>query len=216
MGAINRKAEAIDLHERGFMPLPLRAGSKHLDLEAMGYCALHFQTQKQKLKELAFASVCFQLSQRPPSQETVAGWFHEFRGNIGILGGYRGVVLLDFDRNRVFDAWFERYGAVLAGCPMVASPRGHHVIIRCDTPMESSSLYFGRKKAGHLKSLGGYTVAPTSVLQDDRRYVWRENAMVTLDQVPAFETVAELGLAAISPLKDLHDKWRGRGSFVPE
>ena len=60
---------AAGLLKRGYICLPLRAGGKHLDLDAMGYEPLHLQTLRKDLKELAFTSVAFQLAQKPPSSE---------------------------------------------------------------------------------------------------------------------------------------------------
>ncbi|TIU57093.1 MAG: DNA primase, partial [Mesorhizobium sp.] len=77
---------AVRLLAQGYICLPLRAGGKHLDLEAMGYDPLHLQTRRKDLKELAFCSIAFQLSQKPPTGGDIERWFRDFAGNVGILG----------------------------------------------------------------------------------------------------------------------------------
>lgn len=79
---------ALRLRQRGVVPLPLREGGKHLDLSQMGYEPVHLSNKKKLLKELAFRGIAFHLSQRPPDQSTVEGWFSSEKVNIGILGGF--------------------------------------------------------------------------------------------------------------------------------
>lgn len=208
--------KALDLYGRGYVPLPLRKHSKHLDVERMGYSPLHFQTKSQKLKELAFTSICYQFSHAHPRKDTVENWFRDFDGNIGILGGCRGLVILDFDRDSVFKTWFERYSRRIETCPVTKSPGGHHVFLRCRIPLETSSLYYGNRKAGHLKSLGGYVVAPPSVLSGDKHYKWKDCYGSNLADTLEIEDVCELGLTGKSPVKIFHDKLRNRGRFEPE
>ena len=216
MSIVDLSEKALELYEHGYVPLPLRKQSKHLDIESMGYCPLHFQTKSQKLKELAFTSICFQLSQHPPSGNTVKKWFSNFDGNLGVLAGHGGLAVLDFDRNNVFETWYDQYADRLDDSPTAKSPDGYHVFFRCRTPFVSSSLYFGRRKAGHLKSLGGYVVAPPSVLKGGKCYEWHDSKRSDLATTLEVENIDELGLAGLSPIKAIHDKLRNRGLFELE
>lgn len=207
---------ALDLNRQGFIPLPLRRGSKHLDIERMGYQPLHFQTKRHKLKEMAFDAICFQFSQKPPNKSTIENWFKNFHGNIGILGGYDGLVILDFDNEKVFRLWHQTYEDRLEHVPVAISPRGYHVFLRCRSPLTSSSMYYGFRKAGHLKSLGGYVVAAPSKLNEQGSYQWIAKLEPTSFSALEIDSIDELGLAPMSPIKSIHDKVRNRGSFELE
>jgi hypothetical protein len=208
--------DALDLHDQGFIPLPLRQYSKHLDIERMGYQPLHFQTKRNKLKEMAFDGICFQFSQKPPTKNTIKTWFKNFQGNIGILGGYDGLVILDFDSENVFRLWHKCYEDRLGGVPVAKSPEGYHVFLRCKMPLTSSSMYYGFRKAGHLKSLGGYVVAAPSELNKRECYQWVAKSEPTSFGTLEIENIDELGLAPMSPIKSIHDNVLNRGSFEPE
>lgn len=204
------------LYDCGYIPLPLRKGSKHIDLERLGYDALHFKTKRKLLKELMFDSACLHLSQMPPTRDNVAKWFRNFDGNIGILGGYKGLVVLDFDNGKVFEAWRQKYKNIVANAPIISSPRGRHIFLRCDWPLESSSLYYGFRKAGHLKSLGGYVVTAPSVLNTTKRYKSESLPLQAQGMPPSVGSLAELGLTQISPFKSSYDRVLNRGNFIPE
>ncbi|TIT17531.1 MAG: DNA primase, partial [Mesorhizobium sp.] len=102
---------AVRLLTQGYVCLPLRAGGKHLDLAAMGYEPLHLPSQRKDLKELAFCSISFQLSQKPPSADDVGRWFGDFSGNVGLLAGLANLLILDFDDIAAYLSWRRRYDA---------------------------------------------------------------------------------------------------------
>lgn len=204
---------ALTLYRRGYVALPLRRGGKHLDLEAMGYAPLHFQTRRKTLKELAFTSLCYQLSQKPPSEADILSWFTGFSGNIGILGGYEGLTVLDFDCGKGFRRWGNANEALLSSTPIARSPRGYHVFVRTQQPVVTSSMYLGLRRIGHLKSLGGYVVASPSVLSGGGAYEWLDRSSPVDTQPSAVGSLEALGLRAMSPLKSTYDRALKRGFF---
>jgi len=54
---------ALKYLSHGFVCVPLTRNGRHLDLPALGYDPLHLQTRRNKLKELCFSSITFELSQ---------------------------------------------------------------------------------------------------------------------------------------------------------
>ncbi|HEV2694886.1 MAG TPA: bifunctional DNA primase/polymerase [Verrucomicrobiae bacterium] len=163
---------ALKLLSHGFVCVPLSRNGRHLDLETMGYAPLHLQTRQKRLKELCFASVAFQLAQQPPSAEMVQRWFGGFEGNVGIIGGYGNLMVLDFDSASAYQSWQAENRKLIAATPVAKSPNGFHVYFKTTQPTISSSLHFGFRRVGHIKALGGYVLSPPSKFEDGNSYRW--------------------------------------------
>lgn len=206
---------ALKLMTHGFLCVPLSRHGKHLDLERIGYAPLHLQTRQKRLKELCFCSVAFQLSQQPPAAEVVRKWFAGFDGNIGIVGGFRDLLVLDFDRLAVFERWQKRHRELLSSTPVAKSPHGHHVFLKLATPTVTSSLHFGFRRAGHIKALGGYVLCSPSKLKDGGVYEWLPKQSPFEVAPKTITSLQSLSLSAVTPLKAIHDRARGRGQFEP-
>ncbi|RUU61105.1 bifunctional DNA primase/polymerase [Mesorhizobium sp. M2C.T.Ca.TU.009.01.2.1] len=204
---------ALRLRERGYICLPLRAGGKHLDLAAMEYDPLHLQTLRKDLKELAFNSITFQLAQKPPDGSDIASWFRGFAGNVGILGGFSNLMILDFDDDAGYRAWRADHKAIANGTPIAKSPSGFHVYLRTREPMVSSSLHFGLRRVGHVKALGGYVVGSPSVLRDGSSYRWLENQSPFDIEPQLVDSLGSLSLRPVSLLKHHYDRLLKRGFF---
>ncbi|WP_082953848.1 bifunctional DNA primase/polymerase [Mesorhizobium sp. AA23] len=203
----------IRLFERGYICLPLRAGGKHLDLAAMEYDPLHLRTLRKDLKELAFTSITFQLAQKPPGRSDVARWFGDFAGNVGILGGFGNLMILDFDDDAGYRAWRSGHKAIANGTPIAKSPSGFHVYLRTREPVISSSLHFGLRRVGHAKALGGYVVGCPSVLKDGSSYSWIEGQSPFDIEPQVVGNLDSLSLRPVSVLKHCYDRLLKRGFF---
>ena len=204
---------AVRLLAKGYICLPLRAGGKHLDLAAMEYDPLHLRSQRKDLKELAFCSIAFQLSQKPPTEDDIERWFRNFSGNVGILGGFSNLLILDFDDAAAYRNWLGIHSDIASRTPMAKSPNGFHVYLRTREPAVSSSLHFGMRRVGHVKALGGYVVGSPSVLRDGSSYNWLENQSPFDIEPQPIESLASLSLRPVSPLKHYYDRMRNRGFF---
>lgn len=204
---------ALAYHKRGFVPVPLRQGGKHLDIAAMGYEPHHFRTRQKRLKELMFTSLCYYFSQRPPNTEELRAWFSRFEGNIGLVTGCNGLVVLDFDRVEHFEAWKATNGDLVSRAAVARTPNGWHIYLRMASPIVTSSMYSGARRIGHVKALGGYVVAAPSEVSDPGAYAWRDHARPDADQLATIESLEEIGLAQVSPLKRAYDRLRHRGYF---
>jgi hypothetical protein len=204
---------ALRLLDRGVVCLPLREGAKHLDLQAMGYVPLHMRTMRKDLKELAFTGIAFHLSQFPPSRDTIGRWFDGFQGNVGILGGYANLLVLDFDNAEDFGRWRRTREALVGSTPVARSPSGFHVFLKSDEPVVSSSLHFGLRRVGHAKSLGGYVVGSPSVLKNGAGYSWLPGQSPFDVEPHAVTNLAAVSLLPVSPLKHLYDRLWNRGYF---
>lgn len=179
----------------------------------MGYQPSHYLAGQKVLRELAFTSLCYHFSQKPPVEADITTWFSGFSGNIGILGGHEGLIVLDFDNPAHFTQWRKDNAKLLSQTPAARTPRGHHVYVRTTEPMVTSSMYAGFRRIGHVKSLGGYVVASPSAVAGNRHYEWLENRS-PFDVPPcAVASLATLGLRACSPLKSGYDRVRKRGTF---
>ncbi|MDX8439167.1 bifunctional DNA primase/polymerase [Mesorhizobium australafricanum] len=204
---------AARLLKRGYICLPLRAGGKHLDLEAMGYKPLHLRTLRKGLKELAFTSIAFQLAQKPPVSNEIARWFRDFPGNIGILGGYSDLMILDFDDEAGYRSWQGHNKEIASRTPLARTPSGFHVYIRTREPTVSSSLHFRMRRVGHVKALGGYVVSCPSVLKDGSSYSWVEGQSPFDVEPQVVDGLASLSLRPVSLFKHHYDRLLKRGFF---
>ncbi len=207
---------ALKLLSHGFLCIPLSRNGKHLDLPRIGYAPLHLQTRQKRLKELCFCSVAFQLSQHPPSGEVLRNWFTGFDGNIGIVGGFGNLLVLDFDHPPVYESWQKQHRELVRATTVAKSPRGYHVFLRMATPVVTSSLHFGFRRAGHIKALGGYVLCAPSRLKDGGTYQWLPNQSPFETSPQTIDSLQSLSLSAVSPLKALHDRLLGRGGFEPD
>jgi hypothetical protein len=206
---------ALKLLSHGFLCVPLSRRGRHLDLETIGYAPLHLQTRQKKLKELCFNSVAFHLSQHPPPPETIKSWFNGFEGNIGIIGGYMNLMILDFDKTSAFQRWQSENHNLVSSTPVAKSPHGFHVYLKTVKPTVSSSLHFGFHRAGHVKALGGYVLSPPSELKDGYTYKWLPGQSPFEVAPQTIESLQGLSLLPVSPLKVVYDRLLNRGGFEP-
>lgn len=204
---------ALKLLSHRLICVPLSNGGRHLDVEAMGYVPLHLQTFRKNLKELSFSSIAFNFSQHPPSPDTLAKWFEGFSGNIGILGGYSNLMILDFDREDLYEKWCRGNLDISSSTPTVKSPNGFHVYLRSENPEVTSSLHYGLSRAGHVKALGGYVLCPPSKASNGATYHWLPGQSPFETEVRAVKGLASLSLRPVCLLKDLHDRIFKRGGF---
>ncbi|HEX7653666.1 MAG TPA: bifunctional DNA primase/polymerase [Verrucomicrobiae bacterium] len=206
---------ARQLLARGLVCLPLRQNGRHLDLDRMGYTPLHLTTRQKRLKELCFSSITFQLAQRAPSLADFQNWFSDFSGNIGIVGGYQNLMILDFDVPQVFVHWQRRYAGLVAATPVVRSPHGFHVYLRTKHPTISTSLHYGFRRAGHVKALGGYVVSPPSQFKNGNHYAWLPGQSPLEVEPRLVDSLSALALRPVTPLKAWYDSWLKRDRFDP-
>ncbi|MEO1224054.1 MAG: bifunctional DNA primase/polymerase [Pseudomonadota bacterium] len=204
---------AIRLHRLGYVCVPLRAGGKHLDLAAMGVQPVHLQCRSKRLKELAFTSVLFQLALNPPGESAIAAWLSGRRANIGLVCGVNGLVAIDFDKPDLYAAWRRRHEAIVGATPVCKSPAGYHVLVRHGLPLVSSSLHLGFRRAGHIKALGGYVACAPTSLAHGGAYRWLPGQSPIDVEPQQVESLGDMGLYAVSPLKRAYDGMLGRGSF---
>ena len=205
--------QALELGELGYICVPLGQSGRHLDLRQMGYEPVHLQNRTKKLKELAFSAIAFHLCQQPPDAATIQRWFANDASNLGIVGGYRDLVVLDFDQLACFQRWRQRFGDLIHTTPVAKAFRGYHVYLRCRQPMPSSSLHYGFRRAGHVKALGGYITAPPSRGRDGAIYQWLEGQSPYDHQPQPIESLESLSLGTVSPFKFHYDRLLKRGSF---
>lgn len=204
---------ALRLLKQGFVCLPLRAGSKHLDLAAMGIAPLHLSTRRKDLKEAMFTGISLALSLKPPSPDEMTRWFSGFHGNIGILAGHGNLMVLDFDSGADFDRWRKSRDVLVSQTPVARTPRGFHVYLRAALPTLTSSMYVGLRRIGHVKALSGYVASSPSRLQDGSIYSWLPGQSPFDCSPQDVSDLASLSLHGVSPLKSFYDGLLNRGYF---
>jgi hypothetical protein len=106
------------------------------------------------------------------SPQELQMWFSGPRRNIGVVTGWNGLVVLDFDQRDAYDAWLGwthaaggRAASIAAGTYRVHSARGVHVYVICEEPVESYQV-----GAIDVKARFGYVLAPPSVHPSGHQY----------------------------------------------
>jgi hypothetical protein len=115
--------------------------------------------------------------------EVVRGWFAQGCQSVAAVGGKvsGGLLIIDFDEARFYDAWRELVGTLADGLPVQRTGReggGFQVWLRCPEPGRNDKLAFvpdeseetGRRIAIETRAEGGYAVMPGSLHPSGRRY----------------------------------------------
>jgi len=150
--------------------------------------------------------------QRAASECELRLWFSGPRRNLGIVTGWRGLVVLDFDQLDAYDAWLAwarvkgaHAASIAAGTYRVASARGMHVYVMAEEPVESYA-------AGNvdIKARYGYVLAPPSVHPSGHVYQGRGSQIMRCEQLlDVFPFTAEkpAGRTVAAAQPDTDDPW---------
>ena len=205
---------ALALRGVGMVCVPICAGGKHISFRAMDLPPYHVITARKRLKNAAFQALTFSLAMQPPTEQDLIAWFSGHDGNIGIVTGYRNLAVIDFDSPDSFSRWQRHSPDIAATAPTEATPGGFHVYLSCNEPIESSSIYFRGRKAGHLKALGGFVVCSPSRLQD-ARYQWLDGQSPFDCEPPSIPDLAAIDMHPTGWVRRHYDRLLGRGYFSP-
>lgn len=112
------------------------------------------------------------LKERLPTDDELWLWFAGPRRNLGIVTGWRGLTVLDFDQREVYDAWASwaraeggRAAHIEANTYRVFSARGVHVYVMVDEVVEPFRI-----AEIDIKAAWGYVLAPPSVHPNGHQY----------------------------------------------
>lgn len=147
----------------GIAVLPLGYRAKRPDGQAL----------KQAGYKLNGAPEWQRLKSELPGEDVLRLWFSGPRRNLGIVTGWQGLVVLDFDDRASYAAWlaWARHAGdpaqIVAECThRVFSARGVHVYVGVEevvTPFTVGNI--------DVKAAGGYVLAPPSIHPSGARYV---------------------------------------------
>lgn len=109
---------------------------------------------------------------RAASPAEIKMWFTGPRRNLGVVTGWGGLVVLDFDMVDAYTSWLSwarangrQAASFAAGTYRVFSARGVHVYVLCDEPVESYQV-----GAIDVKARYGYVLAPPSIHPSGHQY----------------------------------------------
>jgi hypothetical protein len=210
----NARQEAAKLAAAGYLPVPLYAARKHMDIAAAGYDPLHLTSRQKAMKELLFTGLAVSMVMRTPDRGKIEAMFGDRDANIGLVTGHMNLLVLDFDDAGAFRKFADAHARLMREAPIVRSPGGWHVYVRTPAPLATSSIYRGLRRIGHAKSLGGYVVCPPSSLASGGDYTWEDGHSVYDKTPPEIPGLSALGLTQVSPLKSAYDRAFGRGGFA--
>lgn len=107
-----------------------------------------------------------------PGEDVLRLWFTGPQRNIGVVTGWQGLVVIDFDERDAYDAWTswthtagEVAEAVAETTYRVFTRRGVHVYVSVEEPVPAYHV-----GAIDIKAAGGYVLAPPSIHPSGARY----------------------------------------------
>ncbi len=126
--------------------------------------------------------------------DAVAGWFENgceaFAVVCGAVSG--GLLILDFDEPRFYDAWKVAVGPLADGLPtQKTGGGGYQVLLRCPQPGMNDKLAWivdttqdaGRRIAIETRGEGGYAVVAPSLHPSGNRYQWIVSPFNEADEI---------------------------------
>ncbi len=158
------------------------------------------------------------LKERVPTDDELWLWFAGPRRNLGIVTGWRGLTVLDFDQREVYDAWASwaraeggRAAHIEANTYRVFSARGVHVYVMVDEVVEPFRI-----AEIDIKAAWGYVLAPPSVHPNGHQY-YSQGASIArcerLSDVFPFERPAPPHIEAL-PVVATNDPWEAASRAV--
>jgi hypothetical protein len=128
-------------------------------------------------------------------EATVRGWVAAGIKSFALVGGgiSGGLLVLDFDVPRFYDAWRVAVGDLADGLPVQRTGGGgYQVSLRCPTPGGNDKLAWmpddpettGRSIAIETRGEGGYAVVPPSLHPAGRQYRWVSGDLTCIPVVP--------------------------------
>lgn len=132
-----------------------------------------------------------------PTASTLQTWFGAERQNLGVITGWQGLVVIDFDNLATYQCW--RQWLRLMGKRLstyeVMTGRGVHVYIFTDQPTHATHV-----GDIDIKASGGYVLAPPSVHPSRRLYMGNDRAIAKVESInDVFPPIAESPTSAHDP-----------------
>lgn len=179
---------AHDWLDKGISVLPIGYRSKVPDFGALkrtGFLADDGRPSWDRLKaEL-------------PTASTLRMWFGAERQNLGVITGWQGLVVIDFDNLAAYQCW--RQWLAVTGKRLstyeVMTGRGVHVYLFADMPAVAAHV-----GDVDIKASGGYVLAPPSVHPSRRVYIGNDRQIAKVESInDVFPPIAESPTSAQEP-----------------
>ncbi len=149
------------------------------------------------------------LSKRLATDREMKIWFVERSCGLGLVTGYRGLLVLDFDSNAEFDEWSALNEQSAGAAPLQKTARGYHVLFRWDgvwrihlfTHNGFRLLGDGHaRRIGELKGVRDYVVAWPSIHPSGATYEWLSGRSPWDVEPPVISKLSDIGIAPVSTL----------------
>ena len=172
------KKEALFWKEKGISTIPI-----------------HWKTKYPEIDWLRYAEFL-------PTDDEIEIWFASDLHNIGIITGWRNLVIVDFDNIAWFSVWRNWIAeqsagvkAIVAGTRIVRSARGAHVYVYTERECENMKL-----EGIDILACRKYALTPPSIHPSGKRYEF-ENAAepMTIEQIGDIIPAAWLDAAKVDP-----------------
>ena len=117
-----------------------------------------------------------------PSRQQVERWFMHGFHNLGVVCGWSGLVVIDFDDVDSYFLWRRVCGDPIENSYTVQTARGMHVYVRCKQPVQTMHMI-----CGDIKGQGGYVLGAPSVHPSGHVYTPLDPGaqVLEVDQLPA-------------------------------
>ena len=196
-----RLLEAAHKYRRcGISILPIAQGTKLPDADALSASGC---------VDLLRRPSWLALSRRLPTDLELESWFEARSCGLGMVTGYRGLLVLDFDAASDFEQWSRRNNALARLAPTQKTARGFHVLFRWRGVWRIHLFTHngfrllgaaGSGRIGELKGTRDYVVAWPSIHPDGVPYAWLPGKSPWEMDVPTIVNLKQIGVAPVSTL----------------
>jgi len=130
-----------------------------------------------------------------PTSSVIQTWFGAGRQNLGVITGWQGLAVIDFDNLAAYQCW--RQWLQITGKRLITyevlTGRGVHVYIFCEEP--PTPAHVGDVD---IKANGGYVLAPPSVHPSKRLYVGNDRPIAKVAQLEdVFPCIVDLPVKCV-------------------
>lgn len=193
--------------DKGYSVIPITYRSKRPAFDALRI------TRSMEGQEISWSV----FKGRQATDRELRMWFTGPKRNIGIVTGFTGLVVIDFDTLSFYEAWCE-WAAGVGGKALecanhsfkVISNRGVHVYVTCDEAVES----FAIEHAVDIKARWGYVLAPPSVHPSGHEYVGGGGRIVHCERLADVFPFSKPEYIAASQPMPITDPWEAADSAI--
>ncbi len=165
--SVTKMLETIKKYQEADISIvPLKYGTKKVSMQAYS---------GQRLTDLYSEKIARKIvavyQKRKPYFKEVEKWLKS-RINIGLVTGYKQVIAVDFDDEKLFHEWKKMHQDIAKSTPIQKTNKGYHILFRVDSKIEQLKAKFNNKYIGEVLGTTSWIAIYPSVHPTGTQYKW--------------------------------------------